>query len=85
MKSIFDVEFNFVGQDNFKKYFQNLKSYTQIHQQRHCEVYFLKDNKYVHTKVTLKSECPYFAEHHHYYYQECKKVLLAFKGVNFDG
>ena len=73
----------------FQKIFPKLKIiyivHTQIHQQRHCEVYFLKDNKYVHTKVTLKSECPYFAEHHHYYYQECKKVLLAFKGVNFDG
>ena len=80
MKSIFDVEFNFVGQDNFKKYFQNLISYRCII--KAVKFIFLM---IINTNVTLKSVCPYFAEHHHYYYQKCKKVLLAFKGVNFDG
>ena len=44
MKSIFDVEINFVGQDNFKKYFRKLISYRFIN--KDSEVYSLKDNKF---------------------------------------
>ena len=55
MKSIFDVEFNFVGQDNFKKYFQNLISYRFIN--KDSEVYSLKDNKF---KCNFKKCMPLF-------------------------
>ena len=57
MKSIFDVEFNFVGQDNFKKYFQNLKSYVHRFINKCSKVYFFKNNKY---KCNFKKCMPLF-------------------------
>ena len=51
----FDVEINFVEQDNFKKYFRNLISYRFIN--KDSEAYSLNDNKF---KCNFKKCMPLF-------------------------